>query len=582
MIRACLFIGLLLGCLAATADASNETSPVRLRSYTTPYAIGIEWDLEGDANHNATCAVQFRRAGDEDWRDALDLFRVDYQGWWKGGRNKADRHYNMVAGSLMFLTPGMAYDVRLSLEDPDGGSTTEQLTLQTRALPERPTEGRTLHVQPGDGGGSGTEDDPFRGIEAADAEAQPGDTMLLHPGRYARTALRHGGDAQRHVVWTATDAGEAVLAGLNIRADHIWLEGLRFESSDDERNGLFDNGGHANVVVMRNDFHGFSYSIALNRNSRDWHITDNNIVGDKPANLPPGEAQGQLSGEGIELQHSEGHVVAYNAISRTADGVSYANRNVDIFGNDIRDVTDDGIEPDYGYANIRMWGNRITDSSNFYFSFQPMYCGPWYIIRNQATGMGYPYKFNGPTDRFLTAHNTFVGQINKPTILRGQVLLNGVSRNNLYISASNEHPVLEARMWGKVGEAMPENNFQPIWKTDVDYDGFDWGMARTPIVWDEKEYGDLQSFANDVGIERHAVRVDRRRIFEQYRNPADWLTLQSGSNAVDAGDVLPGINDDYAGDAPDLGAYEEGQPLPHYGPRDEQAMQEHGDYWSKW
>jgi hypothetical protein len=45
------------------------------------------------------------------------------------------------------------------------------------------------------------------------------------------------------------------------------------------------------------------------------------------------------------------------------------------------------------------------------------------------------------------------------------------------------------------------------------------------------------------------------------------MTLKSGCNAVDAGTILPNINDDFVGAAPDLGAYEYGQPLPIYGPR---------------
>jgi hypothetical protein len=43
--------------------------------------------------------------------------------------------------------------------------------------------------------------------------------------------------------------------------------------------------------------------------------------------------------------------------------------------------------------------------------------------------------------------------------------------------------------------------------------------------------------------------------------------LRAGSKAVDAGVVLPNINDDFAGAAPDLGALERGKPEPHYGPR---------------
>jgi hypothetical protein len=43
--------------------------------------------------------------------------------------------------------------------------------------------------------------------------------------------------------------------------------------------------------------------------------------------------------------------------------------------------------------------------------------------------------------------------------------------------------------------------------------------------------------------------------------------LRAGSAAVDAGVRLPGVNDDFTGRTPDLGAYEVGRPLPHYGPR---------------
>jgi hypothetical protein len=43
--------------------------------------------------------------------------------------------------------------------------------------------------------------------------------------------------------------------------------------------------------------------------------------------------------------------------------------------------------------------------------------------------------------------------------------------------------------------------------------------------------------------------------------------LKADSKAVDAGVKIPNVNDGFAGRAPDLGAYERGQPLPVYGPR---------------
>jgi hypothetical protein len=43
--------------------------------------------------------------------------------------------------------------------------------------------------------------------------------------------------------------------------------------------------------------------------------------------------------------------------------------------------------------------------------------------------------------------------------------------------------------------------------------------------------------------------------------------LRAGSKAIDAGVILPNVNDGYRGRSPDLGAYEFGEAVPHYGPR---------------
>ena len=51
------------------------------------------------------------------------------------------------------------------------------------------------------------------------------------------------------------------------------------------------------------------------------------------------------------------------------------------------------------------------------------------------------------------------------------------------------------------------------------------------------------------------------------------LRLGGESPAIDTGAVLSGINDGFTGIAPDVGAYELGQELPHYGirPRGKEA-----------
>lgn len=44
------------------------------------------------------------------------------------------------------------------------------------------------------------------------------------------------------------------------------------------------------------------------------------------------------------------------------------------------------------------------------------------------------------------------------------------------------------------------------------------------------------------------------------------FALKPGGRAVDGGVLLPTINDDFAGAAPDLGAIETLRPAPRYGP----------------
>ena len=88
----------------------------------------------------------------------------------------------------------------------------------------------------------------------------------------------------------------------------------------------------------------------------------------------------------------------------------------------------------------------------------------------------------------------------------------------------------------------------------------------------------LAEFQAGTGQEKHGVLVgydsfvhvvppnvdDPQHVYDPY----DYdFRLMPASPAVDAGVELPNITDGFAGKAPDLGAIELGQPMPHYGPR---------------
>jgi len=113
---------------------------------------------------------------------------------------------------------------------------------------------------------------------------------------------------------------------------------------------------------------------------------------------------------------------------------------------------------------------------------------------------------------------------------------------------------------------------------DFDCDGFGGGPWKMFLKWNGGRHRDLKAAKRSAGVYRNAVIVDAATAFasgvrppgnekKQFDLSTIDLRLKPGTEAIDAGQVLPGFNDGFAGRAPDLGAYELGSDLPHYGPR---------------
>jgi hypothetical protein len=504
------------GARTPTVNAqSNGAAAGAIRTYSTISSIGIEWDVIGDADHDATASVAYRVVGSTEWRSALPLVRVDYNG------------SNMLAGSILFLSPNATYEIRLTFSDPDGGSAGQTVTVATRPVPAMPVGGRSFHVVPGTGGGNGSSANPFRGVAAAEAVAQPGDIFVLHAGNYGgRVTFTRPGTSSASIVWMGAGDGEALFAGIDVSASYVWLEGLTLR---DQAYALMSKNAPTGVVVSRCAFFNNHYSIYLQRGGSNWYIADNTIVGDTPYSTE------SLDGEGIELNgyavDSYGHVVAHNSITNVADGISNGTYNIDVVGNDIFDTSDDGFEGDPGGPNIRVWGNRIHNAAHNGISYQPQNNSPWYIIRNQLVGfMEAPFKFR-TTDRSVIAHNT-IGMWSKMICCNDSHLLRSIVKNNLWVSVA-------------------------------------------PFRYGGVTYSSLSARATASGLETTGRRINRTTCFTTFNVPgpapgpvpAQYMTLTAACNGVDAGVILPNIDDEFVGNAPDLGAYELGLPLPTYGPR---------------
>jgi len=240
-------------------------------------------------------------------------------------------------------------------------------------------------------------------------------------------------------------------------------------------------------------------------------------------------------------------------------------------------VTDNFIETDGGYANIRVLRNRCFNGMAAPLSVQPVYAGPVYWIRNvvyNAHKGARAFKLEGGVnDNVICYHNTLT---NHWTNAGG--LQFGDIRNNLFMGPT--------RFFGQRdrdrGRSVLKIGFQDPAGL-LDHNAHRTGLpVEMPFVFNNRAFASLADLAESTDAERHGVEVGSYdQVFvaaeepehapsnqgRLYRPEEVDLRLKSDSPVVDAGCRLPGINDRFSGKAPDLGAYELGNPLPHYGPR---------------
>ncbi|MFQ5809376.1 MAG: hypothetical protein ACE5JM_07130, partial [Armatimonadota bacterium] len=412
-------------------NAARAGEPVLERP--TLRCLGVRWPIGGDANGNATVAVRFRGVGAAQWLEGLPLFRVETETMVA----ETPPGTALLAGSIFDLQPGIEYEIRLRLSDPDGGDAERVLRAKTRVEPRAAGDGRTLHVVPGTGGGAGTDGDPFRGLSAAEAAAEAGDILLLHAGVYPGTwTVRKSGEAGRPIAWRGAGDGETIVDGGGaeraISANglrHVFFEGLSVRNA---RWGIVAHGA-SDLVVRRCHIYDVTSGLTATRQDApmtDFFIADNLIEG--PSTWP--RTKGIESAEGVEVA-GEGHVVCYNRIRGFADAVSIfhspPSNAIDFYHNEISECTDDGIEMDYGEQNVRCFRNRLTNCFQG-ISTQPLHGGPCYIFRNAMYNIQMEtFKMHNSPSGALMFHNTSVKSV-MPLVMYASAS-NCVYRNNIFI-----------------------------------------------------------------------------------------------------------------------------------------------------
>lgn len=600
---------LLVFAMLGAAFAKDTAVPGQLVvQEPTLICLGFEWHIQGDDNENCRVEVAYREAGSENWREALPLFRAEnkpYHNFYPPDKDGNCKRYwgksldnlswgNKLAGSIFDLKPATEYEVRFHLKDPDGGEETRTVRARTRPVPVAYKDGRTLHVIPGNGGGNGTEKDPFRGFKAADEASLPGDIVLLHEGLYpGPLVVTKDGESGKPIVWRGVNEAKVIIDGGGaalayekgpavvdlrrrnfVHLEHVTVSngmwGVRLECGNDlvVRRCIIDN-CDIGVAAWATQAYG-----------RRFLICDNIIRGRKTWDLGVGPSAGTnvIGNEGI-VPTGEGHVLCHNRIEGFSDGISFGDEHnehinedgsrgmtscsLDVYGNEIVTCLDDGIETDDGWSNVRVFRNRITNTL-MGFSCQPTFGGPVYFIRNACYNVNSFLKFNCEPSGMVIFHNTAFANIG----WAGGGWHNAIMRNTIIASA--RYACIQT-----AGD-----------KADFDYNGYLPSPMFGTMFMFMKGGKTLADFRANTGMEQHGVQL---RLAEAdvllpdfanallpsflqnkksaYRPGAVALDLSPKSRAVDAGVRLANVNDDFTGKAPDMGCYELNQPVPRYGPR---------------
>ena len=104
----------------------------------TLICAGFQWKIEGDANRNASVAVDFRKKGESAWKAGLPLLRIGGEKIYGHEQPWVYTTPHMFAGSIFNLSPATDYECRLQLSDPDGieGDRDHIVTFQKKAEPK--------------------------------------------------------------------------------------------------------------------------------------------------------------------------------------------------------------------------------------------------------------------------------------------------------------------------------------------------------------------------------------------------------------------------------------------------------------
>ncbi|MEM7173194.1 MAG: fibronectin type III domain-containing protein [Pseudomonadota bacterium] len=527
-------------------DDNNDVPPgdydaMGATAVSTFESIGISWSPPG-RSANREVFVEYRKQGDLFFKEALSL--------WYDNRNGGE-----YRGSVMNLDPDSTYEIRLTME---GSSASAFFAADTWS-----------------------EDFPI---------AQ---TVYLPEDSSVPLKINQSGNANGYILYRPAPGSSARINvarnynyAVEIRAHHVIVQGLDIRGGRSGGVGIF-TGAH-DVVIEDNEISRFGDAtsegwakhaagiyvpwnqsgirrLIIQRNEIHRPFADTNSWTEARSDINQSSTGWHPQGaNAIFTVDTEGnHVIRYNHIHSTEDryfndGIGGSNndgyvgaphRDSDIYGNIISQTWDDAIEAEGANENVRIWNNYMNEVF-MGIGGRDTNVGPLYIFRNVTARSRFSHSGSHDNDRrghLLKAgsdvagrvyifHNTLYQPVEPGQSHGGGVAEaiqgsahDSISRNNIFHVAFDNNHVLKT--YDQSGNK----------RNDFDYDLY--------TGWTQSHPG-----AESNGINAEPVYDSGNGDMEFY--------LHSSSPGFNDGIIIPNINDDFSGAAPDMGAFERGnQPI---------------------
>ena len=437
--------------------------------------------------------------------------------------------------------------------------------------------------------------------------------------------LTQHGTADKPIAIVGAGDGEAIFDGDNntvlfnmMGGDYHYFEGITIRNTGIAiEAGLKGIAGSKGLTVKHVKFENLGTAVHSDwSGTSGFYIADNDMLGRESLDYlatwyaikpwidrPDFEARGKMKSFYAVSIYGQGHVMAYNRVRGFHDGLDHATYGmpdnypntppdrlptaIDIYNNDVSVMHDNCFESDGAVRNIRLLRNRCFNAVLGAMSPQPIFGGPVYFIRNVVYNAWWgPVKIHGEPSGIYYLNNTYIGEFKQLTPASNFFL-----RNNLIMGQGTAPRVFSLDTFTNYSSS-DYNGFRP---NPESKEAFAWNSppfeevrnfypahkaegAPAGVPLTQRPFATLKAYAAATGQDRHSKVVD----YDIFVNapkpdftdvthvvPVDSvdLRLKKGAAAIDAGVVLPNITDGFLGRAPDLGAYEFGAPLPHYGPR---------------